>query len=145
MALEKRIGFGCKLGVDTSGGSSYDEIGSVVDGWTGPSAAADEVDTTILSDTWKTFMKASIDPGSVSFQIAYDPNDTDCQGINSLLASTSTTLATWQVTFPDVGSGTDTETFTGFVTSLDREVSKTGLVMATIGIKISGNPGFATS
>lgn len=143
MALSKRLGFGCTLGVDPAGGSSFTTLGNVVDGVTGPGATATDVETTVLSDTWKTFAKADIDPGSVSFMIAYDPDDTNTQTLVDLLGSTSSTLPTWQLTFS--GSGSNTETFTGYLQAFERVAQKGALITANITIKISGDPNFTGS
>ena len=130
MALVRRIGLGVTLSVNAV------VIGSIVDGFAGPDCKADEVDTTILSETFKTFAKSQIDPGQLTFVIAYDPNYTDTTSLNTLLASGAS--ATWLVTYP---TATLTETFSGYVSGLSREIKKDGLCQATLTIKISGDPG----
>ena len=144
MALTKRIGQGSSLECDPLGGSDFDTIGSIVSGWSGPGGAADEIETTVLSDTFKTFCKGQIDGGEVSMQIAYDPDDTDSQDLVDLY--TGCDIATWRANLVSCCSeGTVSETFSGFVKSLSLNVDKGALTVADITIRITGDPGFTGS
>lgn len=145
MALEKRIVHQQLLGVDPAGGSSFTNIASIVDGWEGPDTEADEGDTTVLADTYKTSKRAQVDPGTVSLGIAYDPNDANTQTLVDLYDSGD--IATWQITFTDEGSGTATETFSGWVKSFNRTMGggATTMVMANLVVRVTGNPGFTGS
>jgi hypothetical protein len=140
MALEKRIGYGCTLAVDEQGGSTFATLFNVVSGFSGPAASADVVETTVLSDKYKSFERSQIDPGSFTFTVAYDPADTASQVLVGLFDSGE--VAQWQVTFYDAGSGNEQEEFYGFVESLGREVDKGSLITMDVSIKVSGNPGF---
>lgn len=137
----KMIGFYAKLGVDDSNGTSFTDLVSIVDGWTGPDAKAKTVDTSLLGDKYDTFAVASKDPGSVGFDYAYDPAHSDTTTLADLFDSGD--VANWRITFPD-GDGTSasTETFHGCVVALGREMKKDSLIKGKIEIKVSGNPGF---
>lgn len=138
--MDKRIGYGCTLGVDPAGGVTFTTIAAIIDGWSGPDTSADDVETTVLGDKYKTFARAQIDPGTVQFEIAYDPANATNQTLVDLYDSGD--VASWQITFNDVGNGSATETFNGYVNSFSREMTKGSLVKATISIKVSGDPGY---
>lgn len=142
MSLTRRIGYGSSLAVDPAGGSSFTTIAGIVDGWTGPNVQADEIETTILSDTYKKYARGQIDPGELSFEIAYDPEDATSQMLVDLY--NDCTVATWQVTLSatcDAGGGTVTESFSGWVKSFSIKATKSDLVKAEVTIRLSGNPG----
>ena len=138
MSLEKRIGLGQTLSVDGTALSC-----AIIDGWSGPDTSADDVETTVLCDNYKTFQRGQIDPGTAQFVIAYDPNDTASQALAALYASGD--VATWTITYSDEGSGTATESFDGYINGLSREISKGSLVQCTVSIKVSDDPGYTTS
>lgn len=141
MSLTKRIGYGITLGCDPTGASSFTTLGAVVDGIDGPDAKTDKVDTTILSDKFKTAAGAQIDPGTVTFKIAYDPSDTDTtQKLTALHQSSD--VASWQVTYP--GPVTDNP-FLGFVAGFKRTIETKTLVVAEVTIQVSGTPGYGTT
>ena len=132
------------LSVDPDGTSpyTYTDLGAIVAGINGPDAKGDDVDCSILADTFKVFKRAGVDPGNITFTICYDADDTgSTQVLNDLLDSVSYIPAYWKITFPDTGTGTKTENFSGFVTGLSRETQKDAMIIANITIKITGNPG----
>lgn len=140
--LEKRIGYGSTLSVDSAGGTDYTEVASIVDGWSGPSTTADEIETTVLDDTYKTYARGQIDPGEITFQIAYDPADTNSQTLVELYSSC--TVATWQVSLSAVcssGGAAVTESFSGWVKAFSITASKNNLITADITVRITGDPG----
>lgn len=145
MSLTKRIGFGVTLECDPTGGSSLVALGAIVDGIDGGEGKTDEVDTSILTDKFKTKSGAQIDPGTVSFQIAYDPADTESTHILTGLLSSSA-IANWQVAYPIIGTEIQQKdrAFLGFVSGFKVSRKKANLVIADVTITISGDPGFAT-
>src|SRR4051812_2059116 len=146
MSLTKRIGLGVKLSVDAAGGTTWVELGSIVDGIE-TDAKATSIDTSLLGDTYSSFLKGPIDGGSMQFTIAYSSEDSNTtQILNGLLASTSQTLANWQLTYPAVGGGSsDTEIFKGFVESVGRSIKRDGFLTAKVSVKVSGDPGLSAS
>lgn len=145
MPLERRSGLGFLLGCDSTGGTTFVNIASIVDGLDGPSATSDDADVSILSDTYKEFRKGQTDPGEVTFMIAYDPKDSTSWLLAAMIGTLQNPPPNWQITYPDVGTGSDTETFRGYLKSMGRSIKKNELVQATITIKVSGSPGFSTS
>jgi hypothetical protein len=147
MALTRRIGHGSELAVDPAAGSSFDTLGNIVSGWSGPAGDSDEIETTVLSDTFKTFAKGQRDGGEVSFQIAYDPEDGaagSSQTLSDLFNGCDT--ATWQATFVSAcAAGSVVETFSGWVKGLSITVDKTSLTVADVTIRVTGSPGFTGS
>lgn len=142
MALTKRIVYGSTLAVDTSGGSSYTTLGNIVDGWDGPSAERSVIDTSVLADEYITKAPGQIDPGEVTFVIAYDPADANT---NELEIDGG--VYSWQANYKDsTSAATETETFDGFVSSKGvAATGKDGLVTCSITITITGNPGLTGS
>jgi len=146
MSLTKRIGLGITLAVDTTGGTTFVDLASIVDGFTSDAKAKD-VDTSLLTDTFDTFLKGPIDGGTVTLTIAYSPEDTNTTKIlGGLFYSMSQTLANWQITYPAVGAGTaQNETFLGYVSSMSRAVKRDGYLTSQVTIKVSGDPGLSHS
>lgn len=146
MALTKRIGFGVQLECDPTGGSTLAALGAIVDGIDGSESKTTEVDTSLLVDKVMTKSGAQIDPGNVTFKIAYDPKDTgSTQILTSLLLSSFP--AAWQVVYPTIGSETPAPTdpvFQGFVSSFKVSRQKASMVTADVTITLSGSTGLAT-
>lgn len=150
MALQRRIGLGITLGVDVNGGANYNTLGCIVNAIKHDGTKADEVDTSILSDTYKQFAKGQIDPGGWSFEIAYDPGDNTANTnttarLQTMHAATGVNTYPFQLTLPAIASpGTNaaqTINFSGLVTSIGLSVEKDKLLVAPIKLKVSGNPG----
>jgi hypothetical protein len=141
MSLVKRVGYGNSLGVDVTGGSTFVLVASVVDGFEGPDAKAKNAETSLLTDWYDTFAPTSVDPGSVTYKIAYDPADANTHTLALLLASGA--VANWQLTYS--GGTPPTETFLGHVEHMGRSMKKGDFLVCNISIKVSGNPGFKTS
>lgn len=135
MPLNKQIGYGSVFAYSTDG-TSFTDVGSIIDGFNGPSTSADEVETTILSDTYKSYQRSQIDPGEASFEFAYDTADTNTNALVDLY--NNGTVATWRVTFPDSSA----EEFDGFLKDFGREVVKDSLIKANVTIRVSGDAGF---
>lgn len=146
MALYERVGLGCTIDWDSTGGTSFTPIGSVVDGEK-TEAKAKTAKTALLSDTWDTFAKCSIDPGEFKFTIAYDPLYSEYHSLATSLAAVNTVAPNWRLSFPDNGngSGATTETFRGLVVAMSREVKKDSFLIAEVTIKLTGNAGLKTS
>jgi hypothetical protein len=138
LSLNRLTGFGVTLGVDVTGGSTFVTLASIVTPPSGPSAKTEKVDVSILSDKSKQYAGAQIDPGEVSFEIAYDLNDVTTTTLATLLGNSA--IANWQITYT---AGTiATETFKGFVSGFDRKMGVTERVSATVTITVSGPAGF---
>ena len=145
MTLERRIGYGFTLGVDSTGGTSFTTIGGIVDGMDGPGATSDTADVSILTDKFKRKRKAMVDAGQVTLSVAYDPADSTAHLLATLLADL-TNVANWQINFPDQGTSlSQSETFTGILTGMARKAQRKNLVVVDLTIDVDGDPGFKTS
>lgn len=107
-------------------------------------ASGNAVDITVLDDlsTSDRYMRKAggiVDPGSLNLVLAYDPADATMQTLRNLLNSGST--AGFTVIFPTT---TITETFTGIVNGIGREIPMGELVTASVRIDKTGVPGFST-
>lgn len=140
MALNKKIGYGFVISIDPTGGTSWDALGNVVDGFSGPNSQARAVDTSVLSDFWDTFLKEGANPGQLTFDVAYDPDDTDYQALCTALESTSTTLAAFKI---DPPGSTNDQILSGLVIGIGPEVRKGQLAKAAVTIQVSGDPDHA--
>ena len=145
MAFDRRIGFGVTLEIQPDGSTVYTSL-EIVDTIDGPETAADEIETTLRGDTFKKYEKGQVDPGQVTFDIAYDPDDTSTTVLTNLLTASGCALATFRLTYPITCNTTTTtqETFTGFVAGLGRSVPKDGLITMPVTIRVDGDPGFST-
>ncbi len=144
MAVNKRIGLGVTLACDPAGGSSYTTLGAIVDGLAESEAKADMADTSILADTWKTKSKSQVDPGEVTYTIAYDPDEATSTTLATLLASVSAVPPTWRVTYPSgtLGAGSvTTKTFAAHLSGMGRETKKDKMIVCAITLTKTGNPG----
>lgn len=120
------IGFGTTL---TVGGTV---IGGIVD-QIDNEVSREEVDTTLLGDLYKTSSPADIDPGELTFDVALGGD-----GDSALVALfTSGDEASWTITYSNGGA----DTFSGWVKSLGRTVSKREMLTRKVTVKLSGNPG----
>jgi hypothetical protein len=144
MALNRRIGLGVTVGVDSAGGTSFTTLGSVVDGAKEGGSKADVADVSILSDTFKQKAKGQIDPNEVTMTVAYDPDDTTTTLLKTLHDSVSATPPNWQISFPPgtLGAGSiTTKSFKGFVTGLGREIMKDKMITQELTVTKTGDPG----
>ena len=139
-ALSKTYGFGSTLACDPAGGTSYGVLGAIVDGWEESEAKADEINTAVLGDRYRTKASGQVDPGSCTFDICYDPTTGSSAAILGALL-TSGAIAGWQTTV-NTSSGPTHSAFVGPVVGLGVSVKKGALVMQKVTVAKSGNPGF---
>jgi hypothetical protein len=142
MSLTKRVGLGVILNCDPTGGITYTALGSIVDHIDGADAKTTVYDSSLLTDKFTTKGGAQIDPGSVTFTIAYDPLDTSTTTVlTALLASSA--IAGWQLLYPIIGTEVQQkEPFKGLVSGFKRGVKKGAMITADVTISVSGDPGF---
>lgn len=100
--------------------------------------STDDVETTLLSSTVKTFVPSIPDPGGVTFTVRNVPTDTTLSALRGL--ANAPQVVAWQIKYPDstTGSGT-TEDFSGYINSFAAKGFAIGeSLTADISIKISG-------
>lgn len=145
--MGKRIGYGSLLGVDTAGGSSYTDLGEIID-FSLSAATRTEVETSVLADTYKTYAPGQIDPGTCTLTVAYDPEATTSQTLVDLLEQ-RTPVPTWQITYSVIASSSEaapTETFSGWVMSVSREGFAEGdRLQSSVEVRITGDAGLTGS
>lgn len=139
--LEKRVGFGCTLGVDYSGNTSFGVIANIIDG-DKMDAKWKVANTSLLSDKADTYSKTSYAPGTLKFTIAYDPLNSDYTNLKTAFLAVNQPAPNWQVSFPDAGtgngSGATTDTFYAHVVGLSREVKKDSFLVCEIELQLTG-------
>lgn len=143
-SLQRRIGLGIVLQCDDVDGVNFTNIGAVVDGFEHSGAKADMVDASILTDIWKRFAKASIDGGEITLMLAFDPRaNTSYTRCCTLLAITGMDVGTnFKLLYPAVATdnSSHSESCLAYVAQIGRKLKKAELTVATVTLKIDGNP-----
>ncbi len=145
MTLNRRIGLGFTLAADPTGGTSFSTLAAIVDGWDEEDAKAETPDTAILADLYKTFGKSQIDPGGITFEIAYDPDHATTTTLITMFKSVSQVAPNWQIGYPGGDSGAGSvvaESFKAHCVGMGRSVKKGKLLVCKITLKKTGQPGF---
>lgn len=135
----KMIGHGTQLFVSTgTTGSTYYALGGLVN-CPGPDASGDNVNTTTLDTTgWGTFQAGGpMDPGEMSLTLAFSSTDAGQAKLPTLAAKRQ--LCKWKIIYPTT---TLDSTVTGFLSSYGRAIEQGAMITRTIGVKVSGSPGF---
>lgn len=99
----------------------------------GPGTTVGTVESTDLSDTWRSYLPTVTDGGEVSFEIHYDPDQATHTTLNALLGTPA--IEDWDITFAD----TSTISFDGILTGFEKSgMEVDGIVTASITIKVDG-------
>ncbi len=149
MAVNKLLGFKTILGFGTSAGSGssgFTQVAGLI-GLPGPDGSGDDIDTSTIDndDNFKTFARGQVDPGEMSLSLAYGSTDASQKQLGTLYESG--VIVSWGFIFSATAGSTawETDTFDGYLKSMGRAIEKDAMIMRTIGIKVSGNPGFPTT
>lgn len=124
---------------------------------TGLDSTIDQLETTCLESTARTYEAGLATPGTASFTLSLDPQDSSHTRLLEL--KTAGTSVKWVIGFPDaVGTdptgATDSDgdcafgldpsrtwlEFDGFVNSYAFDFSLNALITATVGVQVSGDP-----
>lgn len=124
---------------------------------TGLDSTIEQLETTCLSSTARTYEAGLATPGTASFVLSLDPQDPSHVRLLELKAAGLS--VPWVIGFPDgIGIPPDTETdsdgncifelpttrtwvqFEGFVNSYAFDFSLNALITATVGVQVSGDP-----
>lgn len=141
----KMIGLGATLSVKVSTASTatYAAVGGLTS-FSGPNGSGDDVDTTTMStgtDYFKTFQRGQVDGGELTLSLAYSSTDTSSKNLAAIYKTGA--MQTWKVTFPS--TAVTAESFSGFVQSMGRELTKDSMITRSVTIKVSGSPGFKST
>ena len=149
--MTRHPSFGCTLGVDFAGGTSYSTVGQVRD-IEGPGVEREAIQVPFDHDMgggdWaKKFAGVPV-PGQVTFDLNWDPRKTLHAGSTEtgLWGSLNkyyngTTLPAWEYQNGKITGGTATFTFDGFVQSMTPNMGAVqGSVEASVTIEVSGKP-----
>lgn len=110
---------------------------------TGPKMEVASIETTHLDSLFKTFRPSSCpDQGTIDMEFYFDPDIATHTTIRTLmnlpLATATTPLPRWRLTFTDAGTAASA-TFSGFPTSFEMNgMEMEGNLMANMSVKISG-------
>jgi len=137
--MVKKIGFGTSLAVtSTTGQLTIGQIRTL----TPPGTDATDVDTTTLdsSSNFRTFVSGPIDPGEVTFELAYDPSTLAHQRLSQY--HNALNVKTFTI---DYASTFGTQAFSAYIKSLGAEVPLDDLITQSVTLKVSGLPAYATT
>lgn len=148
MAIETQ---GTKLYVVDPDDESLIEVGCVTS-IDGIDTSIEQIETTCLEDTARTYVSGLATPGSASFGINFDPSDTTHVRLHEM--KTAGTTLNWALGMSDGtadptvdSAGTfDLPTtrswirFNGFMSSFPFTFAANAVVQSTVGIQISGDP-----
>lgn len=111
---------------------------------TGPGLAANVVDVTSHSNAnpWRQKITTLLDPGDVSFDLYFVPNDTGHKALLALFTSRSGGVASpFALSFPTTASRT-VWTFNGWVSKFSTTEPVDNVIKAAVTITITGPPTF---
>ncbi len=117
----------------------------------GVDSTLDQIETTCLSSSTRTYVSGLATPGAASFQINFDPSDASHTRLHALKVA-GTTLE-WAIGFSDgvapptvlaeafvIPTTRSWITFDGFMSSYPFSFAQNAVVTSTVGIQISGEP-----
>lgn len=125
---------------------------------TGLDSTIDQLETTCLADTARTYEAGLATPGTASFTLSFEPGDPSHIRLNELKKAGDTIQ--WAIGLPDgtvdptgaaatSGGGCEFDTFPtsrsfiqfeGFVNSYSFDFGLNAVIAATVGIQVSGDP-----
>lgn len=116
----------------TVGGTNITQLVNV----TAPQMENPEIDTTVLSDTWRTFIASIPDGGEMTLTLNYDASTTVHGTLTTNFAAG--TSSAWIITFAD--TNTATVAFNGPITAFAwGEAAVDNLITATVTVKVTGS------
>jgi hypothetical protein len=107
---------GTALAYSTDAGSTWLTVGQVISISHGGGGEVGKRDTTVLASSAKTYAPTIPDNGEVSFELNWDPTDTQHKQLATWKNAPTTTLPLWKITWT---ATTSTSTFNAFVSNLD--------------------------
>ena len=102
-----------------------------------PSVTVATIDTTNIADVYRTFLGGTIDSGSMTLELNYDPNSTAGAALEAeweATASNAPVARTCVITFSDSSTYTFSAILVGFSPSLATDAA----VTASVELKVSG-------
>lgn len=106
----------------------------------GPSTENDEVDITTHSSTggYREFVTTLSDPGTVEFDMIYEPTDTQHIGIRTDF--NNKTKRNWQIVLPGAAQ---TISFAAYVQAMPLEFPTDDVITMKVTLRLSGPPTFS--
>ena len=102
---------------------------------TGPGLALETVDITALDSTWRERLATILDGGEVTFDLAYDPDDSDHVQVRDDLLNK--TKSTWHV-YIDAGGGAEDWSFEAYVTGFELSAGQGEALTASVTLTVTG-------
>lgn len=127
---------GTELAVSTDSGTTWVDLGCVIDGFSGPGGSKPEIDVTTLCSAGQEFIDGLPDFGSISFTGLYNPTSTAAQELLTLYKG-GRTAVDWRITFSDTNGST--WEFEGYVSQFALAFQKNEVVRLSGAIRVSGD------
>jgi hypothetical protein len=143
MTLVRRKNLRNKFYVSTDAGSTWVELGAVVNAEDLGGGGADEVDATILYDTFKQKQCGQKDPGSFALTIAFDEADTTTATLLDIYYSGDNVLFKVEAAAFGSNAAVYIGPFEGYLDDVKVMMDKGDMRKARVSIKISGDPGYS--
>jgi hypothetical protein len=123
---------GTLLKIGSGSPVTYNAI-TEISSFSGPGGSAQVIDVTSLSSTAKEKMMGLHDNGQLSFEINYDPGNTQHELLRTNKAAA--TLTSFTLTFSDA----TVWTFSAYVLSFQVQGAVDGVIKASVAIEVTGN------
>lgn len=124
------------LGVDKLGTATTWVVISNAESFDGPSNTVGSVEKTKLASATKEYRPGLPDPGTLSFDLQYDPADAEAVYLRGLLSAPA--IKSWRLTYPTLPKATY-DTFDGFLTAFTPSGGAADeIIMASVEIKLTG-------
>ena len=139
--MAKTIGYGTVLIVCSSDNTTENNV-IQVRSISGPGVSGNDVDTTTMdsSSNYRTFVSGLLDPGELTFSLAYDSTAASHALLAHLMGERHTGLF-------KVAAGSSSGTLTSFyghIKGMSREIPMDDLITCDVTVKVSGLPGYTT-
>lgn len=107
----------------------------------GPDTAANDIELATLTSTsnFIDYCRGDVDPGELTISLAFSSTTSALQLGTQHTAGNS---FKWKVVPPTTAAA---EEFTGYIKSMGRAIERNAMITRSLGIKVSGDPGIATS
>ncbi|WP_254513846.1 phage tail tube protein [Anatilimnocola floriformis] len=140
MSLLDRIGLGATFAFSAADPEDDDIVLSIVDPGISGSSSKATAATSRLGDAHDTFLGGSVDPGEVTFTVAFHPGSATELALDAWYAANGqASVRTCTITLPELGDLPEfASTGDGILTSRNNTINRNELVTEELTIKRSG-------
>lgn len=107
----------------------------------GPKMDSNLIDATTLEDTFEQFVQGVNKPGSVTFDLVWDPQNAQHKGLENDYVNK--TRRNFTINWPDAGATLNT--FTAFVKMFSTKAAPKSVLSISVELQLTGAPGLVTT